>query len=74
MVYNTVRETRRHAKRAGLEREGIRLMDCFWNSRRQNWADHLPMNVAKEFMGHADISPTAEFYSNVGKEHEARAQ
>ena len=48
-------------------------MDCFWNSRRQNWSDHLPMNVVKEFMGHADISPTAEFYSKVSKEHEARA-
>jgi len=36
--------------------------------------NHLPMNVVKELMGHADISTTAKFYSAVSKEHEAHAQ
>ncbi len=32
------------------------------------------MNVAKELLGHADIGTTAEFYTTVGEEHEAKAQ
>jgi len=49
-------------------------MHCFRKSCGQNWANHLPMNVVKELMGHASISTTAEFYSTVTPDHEAHAQ
>ena len=39
----------------------------------QNWADHMPINVVKEWMGHSDISTTQEFYNQVDKDHEAKA-
>ena len=74
MVNNTVREIRRHAKWAGLKLDGALTMHCFRKSCGQNWADHLPMNVVRELMGHADISTTAEFYSTVSQEHETKAQ
>ncbi len=50
------------------------MMHGFRKSCGQNWANHLPMNVVKELMGHADISTTAKFYSAVSKEHEAHTQ
>lgn len=75
MVNNVVRDIRTHAeKRAGLKLDGALTMHCFRKSCGQNWADHLPMNVVKELMGHADIGTTAEFYSTVTEEHEAKAQ
>ena len=69
MVNNVVRFVRVHAKRASLRLEGSLTIHCFRKSCGQNWADHLPMNVVKELTGHADISTTAEFYSNVSEEH-----
>lgn len=74
MANNTVREIRRHAQWAGLNLDGTLTTHCFRKSCGQNWADNLPMNVVKELMGHADISTTAEFYSTVSEEHEAKAQ
>lgn len=74
MVNNVVREIRRHAKWAGLKLDGTLTMHCFRKSCGQNWANHLPMNVVKELMGHADIGTTAEFYSTVTEDHEANAQ
>jgi len=53
---------------------GVLTTRCFRKSCGQNWADHLPMNFVEELMGHADISTTAEFYSTVSEEHEAKAQ
>ena len=40
----------------------------------QNWANHLPINVVKEFMGHSDIKTTAEFYTEVRDDHSATAR
>lgn len=74
MVNNTLRSIRVHAKRAGLKLDGVLTIHCFRKSCGQNWANHLPMNVVKELMGHAHISTTAEFYSAVSEEHEAKAQ
>jgi len=71
---NVLTTIRRHAKWAGLKLDGQLTMHAFRKSCGQNWADHLPMNVVKELMGHADISTTAEFYSTVSEEHEAHAQ
>ena len=39
----------------------------------QNWADHLPINVVKELMGHSSIATTQEYYSQVDSDHEAKA-
>jgi integrase len=74
MTNNTVREIRRHAKWAKLKLDGALTTHCFRKSCGQNWANHLPMNVVKELMGHADISTTEEFYSKVSDDHEAKAQ
>lgn len=41
----------------------------FRKSCGQNWANCLPMNVVKEFMGHSDIKTTAEFYTTVSDDH-----
>lgn len=74
MANNVIRDVRRHARIAKLpETEGL-TVHCIRKSCGQNWADHLPMNVVKELMGHANISTTAEFYSTVTEEHEAHAQ
>ncbi len=74
LVNNTLLSLRRHAKWAGFELDGALTMHGFRKSCGQNWANHLPMNVVKELMGHADIATTAKFYSAVSKEHEAHAQ
>jgi len=73
MVNNVVREIRRHAKWAELKLDGALTMHCFRKSCGQNWANHLPMNVVKELMGHANISTTAEFDTTVSADHEAAA-
>ena len=39
----------------------------------QNWADHLPMNVVKELMGHSKVETTLEFYNQVDAQHEEQA-
>ena len=49
-------------------------MHAFRKSAGQNWANHLPMNVVRELMGHSDIATTADFYSTVTEEHELQAQ
>ena len=43
-------------------------------SSGQNWAKCLPMNVVKEFMGHASISTTAEFYTTVSEDQADHAR
>jgi integrase len=71
---NVLTTIRRHAGWAGLKLDGQLTMHAFRKSCGQNWANHLPMNVVKELMGHADISTTAEFYSTVTEEYEAHVQ
>jgi integrase len=39
----------------------------------QNWADHLPMNVVKELMGHSNIATTQKFYTQADSDHKAKA-
>jgi len=39
----------------------------------QNWANTLPMNVVKEFMGHSSIDTTDEFYNTVDDDHFSKA-
>ena len=33
-----------------------------------NWANHLPLNVVTEFMGHSDVKTTSEFYTTVARD------
>ena len=74
MVNNVVRDIRIHAKWAGLTLDGELTLHGFRKSCAQNWANHLPMNVVKELMGHADISTTAKFYGTVSREHEMQVR
>lgn len=64
---------KKHVKRAGIKPTPELTFHTLRKSCCQNWADHLPMNVTKEFMGHADIMTTAKYYSQVDAEHEERA-
>jgi integrase len=73
MTNNTVRDIRQHAKKAGLKFQKTLTVHSLRKSCGQNWANHLPMNVVKEFMGHADIGTTAEFYGTVTDDHAAHA-
>ena len=74
MVNNVIRDMRSHAKRAGIELDGALTVHALRKSCGQNWANNLPMNVVKEFMGHADIATTAEFYTTVSKDHATHAR
>jgi integrase len=74
LINNTVRDIRQHAKEAGIKLAGALTVHCFRKSCGQNWANHLPMNVVKEFMGHADIATTTEFYGTVTEDHFAQAR
>ena len=38
---------------------------CLKKGCGQNWADHLPIHVVKELMGHRDIFTTYKFCSQV---------
>jgi len=74
LVNNSLVYLRRHAKWAEIEVNGSLSFHGLRKSCGQNWANHLPMNVVKELLGHADISTTAKFYSAVSKEHEDQAR
>ena len=74
MVNNVVRDIRVHAGWAGLKLDGELTVHAFRKSCGQNLANHLPMNVVKELMGHADIGTTAEFYGTVSREHEMQTR
>ena len=73
MVNNVNRDFKRHCRRAGIKPVGRLTIHTLRKSCGQNWADHLPMNVVKELMGHSHIATTQEFYTQVDKDHEAKA-
>ena len=73
MVNNVLREFKRHYKRAGITPVGKLTIHTIRKSCGQNWADHLPMNVVKELMGHSRPETTLEYYSQVDKDHENKA-
>jgi len=61
-------------ERAGLELDGELTVHAFRKSCGQNCANHLPVNMVKERMGHADISTTTELCGAVGEEHDVQVQ
>ena len=71
---NTIRNFHRRVKWAGIETNDRELtVHVLRKCCGRNWADTLPMNVVKSFMGHADISTTEKFYSIVDDEHLSKA-
>lgn len=74
VVNNVMRDVRSHAKRAGLKLDGTLTIHSFRKSCGQNWANNLPMNVVKEYMGLSEIKTTAEFCTTVSQDHTAHAQ
>lgn len=73
MVNNVLRDFKKHCKRAGIKPTGKLTIHTLRKSCGQNWADHLPMNVVKELMGHSSIATTQEFYTQVDRDHELKA-
>jgi len=73
MVNNVLRDFKEHFKRAGIKPVAKLTIHTLRKCCCQNWADHLPMNVVKELMGHSSIATTQEFYTQVDRDHEAKA-
>lgn len=73
LVNNILRNSKSHIKRAGIKPVGKLTVHTLRKCCGQNWADHLPMNVVKELMGHSNISTTQEFYTTVDRDHEKKA-
>ncbi len=70
-VNNVLRDFRQHAKRAGLVFDGEFSIHTFRESCAQSWADHLPANVVKYYLGHSSMNVTNQFYSIVDESHMA---
>lgn len=73
LLNNWLRGMQVHVRKAGIQLRGAFTMHALRKSCGQNWANHLPMNVVKELLGHSALSTTVEFYSTVSAEHEAQA-
>ncbi len=73
MVNNVLREFKRHCKRAGIKPVGKLTVHTLRKNCGQNWANHLPMNVVKELMGHSKAETALKYYNQVDKNHEQKA-
>ncbi|MFB0553055.1 MAG: tyrosine-type recombinase/integrase [Phycisphaerae bacterium] len=71
MVNNVGRDFKSHAKRAGLRFNGSFTIHTFRKTCAQNWADYLPANVVKFYLGHSKLETTNRFYSIVDESHTA---
>ena len=69
MVNNVARDFKVHAKRAGIEFTAKFTVHTFRKTCAQNWADRLPANVVKFYLGHSDMNTTNKFYSIVDQSH-----
>ena len=69
MVNNVGRDFKVHAKRAGIEFTAKFTVHTFRKTCAQNWADRLPANVVKFYLGHSDMNTTNKFYSIVDQSH-----
>ena len=74
MANNVGRDFKAHAKRAGLRFNGSFTIHTFRKTCAQNWADHLPANVVKFYLGHSKLETTNRFYSIVDESHTARTK
>ncbi len=67
---NVIRNFHRRVLWAGIETNNKELtVHVLRKCCGQNWANVLPMNVVKEFMGHSSIDTTEKFYSTVDDDH-----
>ncbi len=67
---NTLRAFQTRVKQAGIDAGGKKLtLHVLRKCCIQNWANELPMNVAKKLAGHSSIETTAKFYSTVDDMH-----
>ena len=73
MVNNVLRDFKSQARLAGIKPTGTLTIHTLRKSCGQNWADNMSIHVVKELMGHSSIATTQEFYTQVDKEHQARA-
>ncbi len=73
LVNNVLRDFKGRVKRAGIKPVGKFTIHTLRKCAGQNWADHVPMNVVKELMGHSKITTTQEFYTTVDRDHELKA-
>jgi hypothetical protein len=71
---NVLRDFKAHAKKAELKFNGKFTVHTFRKSCAQNWADRLPANVVKFYLGHSNVATTNKFYSIVDKEHLERTR
>jgi integrase len=72
---NVIRNFHRRVKWAGIEPGNKELtVHVLRKCCGQNWANTLPMNVVKEFMGHSSIDTTEKFYSTVDNDHFEKAK
>jgi len=72
---NIIRNFHRRVKWAGIETNDKELtVHVLRKCCGQNWANTLPMNVVKEFMGHSSIDTTEKFYSTVDDDHFDKAK
>jgi integrase len=70
MHNNVLRDFRVHARKAKIGPDDGKL--TFHDLRKscaQNWADRLPANVVKHYLGHSDIATTNVYYSKVDDLH-----
>jgi len=71
---NVIRNFHRRVLWAGIEPKDKELtVHVLRKCCGQNWANTLPINVVKEFMGHSSVDTTEKFYSTVDDEHFDRA-
>jgi integrase len=71
---NIIRNFHRRVLWAGIEPNGKELtVHVLRKCCGQNWANTLPMNVVKAFMGHSSIDTTEKFYSTVDDDHYDKA-
>ena len=73
VINNVLRDFKERVKKAEIKPVGKFCIHTLRKCAGQNWADHLPMVVVKEFLGHSSIETTAEFYSKVDPHHEKAA-
>ena len=69
MVNNVLRDFKVHAKRAGIRPNSKFTVHTVRKTCAQNWADRLPANVVKFYLGHSSMSTTNKFYSIVDESH-----
>jgi integrase len=74
MMNHVRREFLIHVKRAEIKPNGSFTVHTLRKCCAQNWADYLPANVVKFYMGHSSIETTNRYYSIVDESHLLRTR